>query len=365
MYAHAGGRRRARLGGDEYTFPGTPASFPGLGLSNGDVDPQTGLIWDDAQGTWRRADGTDPAYEAAIASYPENPFANMTELQKAQYIAGAYGANAAAKLSAVYQPVGGVYDPAAAQAAAQQFISGNSSAISNVVTAVQTAQAASIANASAINDYVARSGGDLDTWYRLYSGGAERYTMASNGGALLDNALLAYTSLKSGGADVSALAASAATADADRAEAFQHSLSTGGFTAGMVSPQTAQAAVQAIEQAGGDPRQWTSVVDTNTGDTIGLVKRAPDGSITMAPPGGATLDLQSAAQTVTGFIDRAAGTIQNIGTTVARVGQAIKGAEVGATAGWNAPANLNKYFLVGGVLLVATMIFAPSGRKRK
>jgi hypothetical protein len=133
----------------------------------------------------------------------------------------------------------------------------------------------------------------------------------------------------------------------------------------MVSPQTAQAAVQAIEQAGGDPRQWTSVVDTNTGDTIGLVKRAPDGSITMAPPGGATLDLQSAAQTVTGFIDRAAGTIQNIGTTVARVGQAIKGAEVGATAGWNAPANLNKYFLVGGVLLVATMIFAPSGRKRK
>jgi hypothetical protein len=229
---------------------------------------------------------------------------------------------------------------------------------------VETAQAAHIAAASYENDYIARSGGDLATWYALSNPGAERYTMASNGGALLDNALLQYTALKSAGAPgISALDASAAAADADRAAAYQASLSTGGFTSGMVAPGTAQAAVQAISEAGGDPTQWTGVIDSNTGATIALVRQAADGSIVSAPATGSSRDLASVAQTVTGFIDRAAGTIQNIGTQVQKVGNAIKGAEAGATAGWNLSPNAWKYAAAGGALLVAVMIFRPSHRR--
>jgi hypothetical protein len=350
MYANARSPRRARpLGNPDgvYTFPGTPASFPGLGATDAE---QAAL---DAA-----------ALAAAQASYPENPFASMTEEQKTLYWAGQFGTNAG-QLSGVYQPVGGVIDPVAQQQAASTYLATNAEAIQQVTTAVQAAQDAHQSAASYANDYIAQSGGDLGVWFTLSNPGARRYTMASNGGALLDNALLQYMALKSAGAPgISALDASAAAADAQRAADYQASLSTGGFTSGMIPPQTAQSALQAIVDAGGDPQQWTSVVDSGTGATIGLVKQSPDGSITMAPATGASMSLDSVAQTVTGFIDRAAGTIQNVGATVQKVGNAIKGAEAGATAGWNLPPNASKYFLIGGALIVATLIFAPSGRSK-
>jgi hypothetical protein len=374
MYAIAGGRRRARLGGDEYTFPGTPASFPGLGAlgeAEGAPDPVNGpaYTWSSADGEYLRYDAAtglrvSPTYDQQAAAYPENPFANMTEAQKTLYWAGQAGGAGAGDLAGVYTPVNGVIDPVAQAQAAASYLQTNAQAIAEVTAAVQAAQTAHQAAENYKYDYLAQSGGDLDTWYRLANPGAERYTMASNGGALLDNALLQYMALKSANSPgISVLDASAATAQAAADAAYQASLSTGGFSTGMVAPATAQAAVQAITDAGGDPQQWTNVVDSNTGATIGVVKQLPDGSISMAPGGGASMDLASAAQTVTGFIDRAAGTIQNIGATVQKVGQAIKGAEVGATAGWNAPANLNKYMLIGGALIVATLIFRPSRRR--
>jgi hypothetical protein len=336
--------------------------------SPGDPDPSNGDAYrwssiDEAYVRFEPSIGQNvtAAWDQARASYPENPFANMTELQKAQYYAGKYGVAAASQLQLV---AGGTTTPEEATAAAQNFLSANATEIKQVVAAVDAAQQASLAARSYANDYLAQSGGSLDKWYQLSNPGAPRYTLASNGGALLDNALLQYIALKSAGADLSAIDKDAAAAQAAQDAAFEASKQTGGFTSGMVPPKTAQAAVQAVIDAGGDPQQWTSVVDQQSGTTLGLVRQGADGSVLMAPANNSSASLASVANSVTGFIDRAAGTITDIGTQVAKVGNAIKGAEAGATAGYNA-SDLKKYALIGGGVLALAYIVANSRPSRR
>jgi hypothetical protein len=130
-----------------------------------------------------------------------------------------------------------------------------------------------------------------------------------------------------------------------------------GDQAPMLNDDGIIAAIDAVAAAGGDVTQPTQVVDQRTGETVAIVRQLPSGSISVESA-NARSDLAGIVNSVTGFIDRTAGTITNIGTQVRRVGNAIEGAAAGAKTGYNAPTSwtpilLGVGALIGGGLLLS------------
>jgi hypothetical protein len=349
---------------------------PALGAEpmRGDIDPITGQVYDGVN--WLTPnDGESENLSTALKSYMNDPFAAMTEADKALYWAG-QGAGGSSAYYAGPQVItntgpGGTYvstyDAAAAAAgaaAAAADVIAQADRLAYLNNLVQTAQATDIAQKSYANDYVAQSNGDLATWFSLAYPGEERYQMASNGGALLDNALLKYMALKAGGGGSPALDASAAAAQAAADAAFQASLSTGGYVAAAPpSAEQINGALEAIDTAGGDSSQPTAIIDQQTGAVIAVASRNTDGtvSVTVPPPGSSSRSLSGVVNSVTGVIDKVAGTISDIGVQVQKVGNAIKGGAAGASAGYNL--GDPKTLMIGGGLLLALLLLPRRGRR--
>lgn len=133
--------------------------------------------------------------------------------------------------------------------------------------------------------------------------------------------------------------------------------SRGGTGGTVLSPESAQGAVDAVSAAGGDPSQWTEVRDSATGGTVAIVRSGSSG-LEMIPTTSRTSNV---VNTVTGFIDKAAGTLQNVATEVQKVGNAIKGGAAGAQAGYNVTDF--KPWLIGGAVVVGLLLLnADKGR---
>jgi hypothetical protein len=120
-------------------------------------------------------------------------------------------------------------------------------------------------------------------------------------------------------------------------------------------------ALAAIEADGGDPMQPTQILDQD-GYMLATVQRLSSGTISVAVPDTPTRSLSSVLQSVTGFIDKAAGTFSNIATALQKTGNAIQGGAAGAQTGWNLPTTFTPYLIIGGALLVGGMLL--SGRRR-
>lgn len=114
-------------------------------------------------------------------------------------------------------------------------------------------------------------------------------------------------------------------------------------------------ALDAVDRAGGDSTQPTQIVDQN-GATTAIVQRLADGSIDVKVPTTSNVDVRSVVNTVTGFIDKVAGTLTNIGTEVQKVGNAVKGGAAGAQAGYSAPTDSTPYLIGGGLLIAALLL---------
>lgn len=134
--------------------------------------------------------------------------------------------------------------------------------------------------------------------------------------------------------------------------------SRGGTGATVISTDSAQGAIDAVAAAGGDTSQWTGIVDQSTGGTVAMVRQSTAG-LEMIPT---TTRSANVVNTVTGFIDKAAGTLQNAAAEVQKLSNAVKGGAAGAQAGYNAPTNFKPWAIGAGV--IALLLLANSDRGR-
>lgn len=132
----------------------------------------------------------------------------------------------------------------------------------------------------------------------------------------------------------------------------------GGTGGTVLSPDSAQGAIDAVAAAGGDPTQWTQVVDRDSGAPVALVRQGSSG-LEMMPT---TTRSANIVNTVTGFIDKAAGTLAQLATDVQKVGNAVKGGAAGASAGYNAPTNLQPWLIGGAAVILLLIASADRGR---
>lgn len=349
-------RRRSSLGASSV-----------LGAIRGDIDPATGQVYDGA--VWVTPnDGESENLSTAYKSYMNDPFVGMTEADKALYWAGQGGGGS----SAFFAPAGttgATFDAAAAaatQANADAYIAANADRLAALTATVRAAEATNLAERNYAVDYVAQAAGDLDKWYQLINPGVPRYEQASNGGAWLDNALLQYNALKDQ-VNLSSLAPAAAAAGAAGEQAYQDSLSHGGFQAQPgIQPAPAAGvitgALEAIDAAGGDSSQPTGIIDQKTGAVIAIASRNADGTVNVqVPSGSSSRSLSGVVNSVTGFIDRAAGTISDLGVQVQKVGNAIKGGAAGASAGYNL--GDPKTLAIGSAVILALFLLPRRGRR--
>lgn len=121
-----------------------------------------------------------------------------------------------------------------------------------------------------------------------------------------------------------------------------------------------ESSLAAIEEAGGDVTQPTSIVD-QLGYTVAVVSKA-NGQTSVFVPDAPTYSVTGVLQSVTGFIDEVAGTISNLGAQIQRAGNAVRGGAAGAQAGYDAPLTLTPYLLGAGAVLVLALL--TSGRRR-
>jgi hypothetical protein len=119
-------------------------------------------------------------------------------------------------------------------------------------------------------------------------------------------------------------------------------------------------ALAAIANAGGDVRQPTQIID-QSGYVIGVAQQQQDGSIAVSVPSQPSRSISSIVQSVTGWIDGLAGTIQNIGTEIKKVGNAVQGGAAGAQTGYNLPTTSTPY-LVAGAGVIALLLLTSRRR---
>lgn len=117
-------------------------------------------------------------------------------------------------------------------------------------------------------------------------------------------------------------------------------------TADQLPDDAVYTALDSVARAGGDPSQPTALVDAESGAPIAVLKQLGNGSISVAPA-SSHADVAGVVQSVTGFIDKLAGTLQTVGTDVQKVGNAVKGAAAGAQAGYAAPTNWTPFLWAG------------------
>lgn len=130
----------------------------------------------------------------------------------------------------------------------------------------------------------------------------------------------------------------------------------------LPSVSAIEGALEAIERDGLDPSQPTQIFDQD-GMTVAVVQRTPDGTIAVDIPNSPSRSVAGIVQSVTGFLDKVAGTLTNIATQVEKTGNAVRGGAAGAQAGYRAPTDMTPYLVGGLFVLGAAMLFG--GRRRR
>lgn len=134
--------------------------------------------------------------------------------------------------------------------------------------------------------------------------------------------------------------------------------SRGGTGGTVISPESAQGAIDAVVAAGGDGSQWTEIRDAESGGTVAMVRTGSSG-LEMIPTTTASPNL---VNRVTGFIDKAAGTLQNAAAEVQKISNAVKGGAAGAQAGYSAPTNFKPWAIGAGVIALLLLASRERGR---